>query len=205
MSVLSEAIPVKAPDAMDAGSARRAEYGSRRGWCLNQFYRTLLRSGAFRRERRVDWDRVDQFIFVCRGNICRSPYAARRARTLGLRSFSCGLHIGDNDAIDPLAAHVASCRGLDLTQHLPRPIDAIHLRRTDLLIGMEPAHLPPLRKSACACGAQVTLLGLWSTPAVPCLTDPYGLCEAYFYRCFMHIDAAVAGLAGALTEARDGP
>ncbi|HRX86058.1 MAG TPA: hypothetical protein P5572_13645 [Phycisphaerae bacterium] len=202
MSVLTESTDPTALVEAPAVEPCAAEFGTRRGRLQHHIFSLALRCGAFRRERRIDWSRVQQFIFVCRGNICRSPYAARRARVAGLRAFSCGLHIGDNVAIDPMAAMIARSRGLDLHQHVPRDIQQIRVNTGDLLVAMEPAHLQPLRKIIRNAGAQATLLGLWSTPRRPCLTDPYGLCEAYFNRCFMLIDSGIAGLAAAYTEAR---
>ena len=32
--------------------------------------------GAYAREREVDWQRVERLVYVCKGNINRSPYAA---------------------------------------------------------------------------------------------------------------------------------
>jgi len=196
--VASEAQPTPA-------SSFVAEYGRRRGWLANLTWSAALRIGALRQPRHVDWTCVQRFVFVCRGNICRSPYAARRARAAGLRAFSCGLHIGENTTVDPTAAMVARRRGLDLSSHQPRALMRMRVEPCDLLIAMEPAHLRPLRPIARRAGAQLTLIGLWSTPRRVCLTDPYGLCEEYFNRCFMLIDSAVAGMSAALTETSHDP
>jgi protein-tyrosine phosphatase len=193
--------------AASAPSAARvpAEYGSRRGWALHHASLLARCLGAFYREQRVDFTAVQQLIFVCRGNICRSPYAARRARAASMRAFSCGLDIGANNAVDPLAAEIARRRGLNLDAHHPRGLDQIRISSGDLIVAMEPAHLRRLRGPVRKAGAQLTLLGLWSTPLRPCLADPFGLSEEYCNRCFMLIDAAIAGLSTALSEAKGAP
>jgi hypothetical protein len=60
-----------------------------------------------------------------------------------------------------------------------------------------------LRLFAELAGAQTTLLGLWSTPPRPHLTDPYGGSVDYFNRCFMIIDSAVVRLGEMQREAVD--
>lgn len=183
-------------------NALRDEYGSRRGWAIERLWSLATMFGALRAYRHVDWSRVRQFVFVCRGNICRSPYAARRAKASGFVATSCGLDIGDNIAIDPMAAAVARRRGLDLLSHQPRELARMRPAADDLLVATEPSQLSAIGKEIGDSVAQVTLLGLWSTPQRRHLTDPYGLSEEYFNRCYMLIDSAIVGMGKALMEAR---
>jgi protein-tyrosine phosphatase len=185
------------------GDGLRQEYGSLRGWTRHLAWSASLRIGFLQYYRRLDWSRVRRFVFVCHGNICRSPYAARRARASGLHATSCGLDIGDNDAIHPVAADIAWRRGLDLRRHRPRGLAAIHAAPEDLFVATEPGQLRYLRLFAELAGAQTTLLGLWSTPPRPHLTDPYGGSVDYFNRCFMIIDSAVVRLGEMQREAVD--
>jgi protein-tyrosine-phosphatase len=109
--------------------------------------------------------------------------------------------VGGNTTIDPTAAMVARRRGLDLERHQPRAIASAHVESADLLVAMEPAQLSMVHALARTRGAQSTLLGLWSMPRRVCLTDPFGLHEEYFNRCFMLIDSAIARMSAELTEA----
>ena len=169
----------------------RVRYGGRRGWARHGATRLLHALGGLRRYEAVDWGRVGRLVFVCQGNLCRSPYAEARARALGLPAASFGLEAG-GEAADPVARAVARRRGLDLGRHRPRPAEA--LRPGDLLLGMEPWQAGRLLDAAPP-GAQVSLLGLWARPARPHLQDPYGLPAAYFDTCFAVIDNAVAWVA----------
>lgn len=203
MSVVdSPAISVAPPSA--ATSRMRREFGSRRGWALHGFWSAALRLGVLRSCLRVDWARVQRLVFVCRGNICRSPYAARRARQSGMRAYSCGLDVASHAAVPSPAEKIARRRGLDLSKHCPRTLGQMRAEPGDLFIPVEPGQLRPVRAHARSAGAQVTLLGLWSTPRRIHLTDPYGLDEEYFNRCFMLIDSAVACMSAKLSEAQRG-
>ena len=53
-----------------------------------------------------------RLVFVCSGNICRSPFAAEYARALGLPSASFGLHADDGAAANPQALAAARRRGI---------------------------------------------------------------------------------------------
>src|SRR5437588_1134030 len=63
-------------------------------------YRGLIRlalawlenlTGRHRQFKQIRWDRVARVVFVCHGNICRSPYAEGRAVSFGLPAASFGL------------------------------------------------------------------------------------------------------------------
>jgi len=203
MSVINSP-PISAAPPSAATGRVRCEFGSRRGWALHRFWSAALRLGFLRSCQRVDWARVQRLVFVCRGNICRSPYAARRARQSGMRAYSCGLDVAGHAAVHPTAEIVARRRGLDLSKHHPRTLGQMRAERGDLFIPVEPGQLSPVRAHARSTGAQVTLLGLWSTPQRIHLTDPYGLDEEYFNLCFMLIDSAVACMSAKLSEAQLG-
>ncbi|MCB9849912.1 MAG: hypothetical protein H6817_04330 [Phycisphaerales bacterium] len=194
--------PEKSQEVTANTAALRDEYGSRRGWAIDRAWTIAAKFGALRACSKIDWRRVRQFVFVCRGNICRSPYAARRAKAAGFVATSCGLHIGNNTAVDPMAVAVARRRGLDLANHQPRALARMRPADDDLLIATEPNQLAALRQSAAESAAQVTLLGWWSTPRRLHLTDPYGLSEEYFNRCYMLIDSAIVGMCAAHAEAQ---
>jgi protein-tyrosine phosphatase len=151
--------------------------------------------GEYERFREIDWARIERFVFVCQGNICRSPYAEARGRGLGIACASCGLGAGNGDAADLACRRIARRRGLDLSSHRSKSIGALRLLPSDLLVAMEPAQAERLLSLTRGSGAQVTLLGLWCKPRRAHLEDPYGLSEAYFDTCFDYIDRAVAKLA----------
>jgi protein-tyrosine phosphatase len=166
----------------------RARFGTARG--LARLVLSRLR--PWRRYSAVNWSRVERLVFVCTGNICRSPYAAALARRAGIPAISVALRGRSGAPAFPSAAAAAHDSGIDLSAHRSTPIDDVRLGPGDLLVAMEPWQAQALAGRA---GAQVTLLGLWSTPRRPHLHDPYGLCDDYFRTCFRLIDSAVAAIA----------
>lgn len=133
-------------------------------------------------------------VFVCKGNICRSPYAEARARALGFSSYSVGLETKNGNPADWTAQEVALKRGLNLSGHYTRSVEQFTPGPSDLLIGMEPAHAKRLQQLYGETEPQVTLLGLWRSPPMPHIQDPYGLGSAYFETCFTILDQAIEQL-----------
>jgi protein-tyrosine-phosphatase/peptidoglycan/xylan/chitin deacetylase (PgdA/CDA1 family) len=162
---------------------------------LKHYFASLWNKlGGFRAFRNVDWTRVQRLVFVCRGNICRSPYAEVRACNAGLNAVSFGLTAKTGAPANPDAIENAAVCGIDLGHHRSRRREDIEIRPGDLLIGMESWQATALQLMAKKQNAQVTLLGLWSTPPRPYIHDPFGHRESYFQACFSVIEAAVDGM-----------
>ena len=95
----------------------RARFGTYRGLVRLLLAEVENRSGNFRRFKQIRWESVKRAVFVCHGNICRSPYAARRAEAYGLTVASFGLSAGTGESADPSARRIAARRGVDLADH----------------------------------------------------------------------------------------
>lgn len=121
-----------------------------------------------------------RLLFVCSGNICRSPMAAAIAdrialeRGLDVEIRSAGtLGLQDRPA-EPRA--VAVCReiGLDLSAHRSRPLTAELVRWADRIFVMEDAHGLAVRELVPEVGEQVVIpLGPLAGRAY--IADPIGL------------------------------
>ena len=96
-------------------------------------------------------------LFVCLGNICRSPtvhgvfreLAQREAPGLVSEVDSAGTadyHVGRPP--DPRSCHAAAQRGYDLSDLRARQVEAIDFERFDLLLAMDRANLQALRELA---------------------------------------------------------
>ena len=162
------------------------------------YYLCLLayRIGFWRKFECVDWPRVKRLVFVCMGNICRSPYAEAVAAGFWTPVISAGLVRRSGGRANPDAIRNAKWREVDLTGHSVRSIDDLDIGPEDLIIGMEPwqvrrlKHIGRVRNSQ----AQITLLGLWGGRPEPYIGDPYGCSDSYFQTCYVRIDAGVAGI-----------
>jgi protein-tyrosine phosphatase len=183
--------------------ARR--YGRKMG--LVRHYSQLARYmlGAFSSLKRVEWKNVRRLVFVCKGNICRSPYAEARARIMGLACSSFGLEAEACVPADPSAIRGARARGLDLTPHRAQSASQFTMAAGDLLTAMEPWQVAQLQSRPLPTGAQVTLLGLWCSPRRPHIEDPFGLSDDYFQTCFGIIDNALGSMSALIAKPETNP
>jgi protein-tyrosine-phosphatase len=117
-------------------------------------------------------------LFVCTGNICRSPFAEAVARAEGLDVESAGLeaYAGAGPTDDAIA--VARERGYDLSSHHARPLTEEMLQRADVVVGMTAAHVSAL-------GERARLLGEAD------LDDPIGRGRDVYRRVYAQIEADV--------------
>lgn len=177
-------------------------YGGKRGFLEHARTRVLFALGAYRKLCHIDWAAVGRMVFVCAGNICRSPYASARACSMGVPAVSFGLEATDGALADPAASRNALLRGLDLSAHRSTRAKSSSFASDDLIIAFEPGHLAELWRRGRREGP-ASLLGIWERPVRPHIQDPYGRSDSYFQQCFSVIDANVAALVGHMV--RRGP
>ncbi|WP_224981911.1 arsenate reductase/protein-tyrosine-phosphatase family protein [Geomonas agri] len=143
--------------------------------------------------KNIDGSRVGRLVFVCFGNVCRSPYAEVAAQTQGISATSCGVAVRRSAPAELTAVEAALLRGIDLTKHRSRSIYQVELNPSDCLVVMAPSQLTVALAVAAENGCQVTLIGLWCDPAIAEIADPYGRPLEEFRQCFDDIDRALAG------------
>lgn len=176
-------------------------YGGYWGYLAHVRARAQQALGAYRELTNIDWTRVARLVFVCTGNICRSPYAAARSRALGVPAISLGLGASDGAPSDPSAARNAAVRGLELSHHRSARLESSRIEADDLVIVFEPLQLQAVRYRCPQPELAVTLLGIWSQPMRPHVYDPYGRSDRYFQECFALIDRNI----GELVQRVSGP
>lgn len=169
----------------------RARFGTYRGLIRLLLAQIEDSTGSYNGFKQIRWGRVKRVVFVCHGNICRSPYAERRAATYGLPTASFGLSARTGTSADPSASRIAARRGIELANHCACDASDFEFSNDDLLVLMEPRQARGMLSRLPAVPCQVTLLGLWSRPRRPHIHDPHRLSEAYWERCFDVIDSAV--------------
>lgn len=174
-------------------------YGSRRGLVRATWYRMRYLFGSYQAYNKIDWSSVERLVFICKGNICRSAFAEAVAHSYGIDAISCGLDTIEDAPANTNAISAAKQLGFDLDGHVTRPIMYLVLKKTDLLIAMEPWQLEFLKKNLCR-NHQYTLLGLWSNPILPYIQDPYNASQNYFNKCFMYINESVYAISKKLSN-----
>jgi protein-tyrosine phosphatase len=147
-------------------------------------------------------------LFVCMGNICRSPTAEAVLRHLAaqagwgdrLQVDSAGTgswHVGEPP--DPRAVAAAAARGIRLTG-AARQVRASDLERFDLVLALDRSNLSDLRRLARGTtgGARLGLLREYDPAAVAAGTldvpDPYYGAEGGFDEVLDIVEAACRGL-----------
>jgi protein-tyrosine phosphatase len=157
-------------------------YGSKRGLLNSVWFTILTLLGGYRHYQEIDWSKVSRLVFICHGNICRSPLGDVYARKAGVSAESYGLHCRDGANAEPRAAAYAQSISISLEDHRSRNIKAYADSESDLLIVMEPAHLVELKKYA-PLKAQTTLAGLWMAKSCAYIHDPYNTSDKFFSAC----------------------
>ena len=179
------------------------KFGSRRACVSFLGHQVGYSLGAYRHYLNIDWSRVDRLVFLCRGNICRSPLGEYAARSAGAAACSAGLSCGEPRAADPRAIDFAVARGLPLDRHLTMAVQELPLGDGDLIVGMEPVHLAELMELGITRG-QRTLLGLWCAPRRPFIADPFCANIRYFHYCEELVVQGAVALAAAMRQQAGG-
>jgi low molecular weight protein-tyrosine phosphatase len=149
-------------------------------------------------------------LFVCMGNICRSPTAEGAFQALidggGLKGISCdsagtiGFHVGEPP--DRRATAVAAARGIDLSHQRSRRVDLDDFQRFDYILAMDRANLSDLLAMAPKdCRARIELFLAYAPEAGPAeVPDPYYGGGQGFDHVLDLVEAASGGLMAALQE-----
>lgn len=149
------------------------------------------------------------FLFVCRGNICRSPFAEHLARRIAkeklvthFRFGSAGIDVGTAVPPPDTAKEVAGNYSVNLDGHLSKSIKEIDIKAYDMIIAMESRQLKDLVDLFPWLRNKIFLLPLFqflnSHPPAGFLRynipDPYGNGRDEFVRCFDRIKLCVESL-----------
>ena len=148
---------------------------------------------------------LTKILFVCSGNICRSPTAEGVARhlieTAGLAGSiivdsagTNGYHVGE--APDPRARKAAEKRGYDLSGLRARKLEIEDFHKFDLLLAMDAGHLRIMREQCPeAYRPKLQLLMKYArSHALDEVPDPYFGAEKGFEAVLDYCEDAVEGL-----------
>ena len=116
---------------------------------------------------------MNDVLFVCSGNTCRSPMAAClfnaycEANGLPDRAESAGLYAADGAPASDGAFAAMKERGLSLSRHTAQPVTSALLRNTRLALCMSEAHAEALRQRFPHIATPIEGLS-------PAVADPFG-------------------------------
>jgi protein-tyrosine-phosphatase len=137
------------------------------------------------------------FLAVCTGNICRSPMAEGILRTLSRHSryispSSAGTDAMDGNHATEFAILASREKGVDISDHRARTLDAALINTNDVILCMELSHVELiLSLDNSACKRVFNLAEFAGQPGKKKIADPYG-CSLREYRlCFEEINRSI--------------
>jgi len=148
-------------------------------------------------------------LFICKGNICRSPFADRLAKKIFAGSLSYPIAV-DSAGLDvktplpspPNAVEAAGNFEIDLRNHRSKRFTAEMFGEFDMIVSMETRQYQVLSRSSSNSCAKLFLLPFFEDhnrrpSGYECynLPDPYGKGLEEFNRCFQRIERCLGGMA----------
>jgi protein-tyrosine-phosphatase/predicted ATP-grasp superfamily ATP-dependent carboligase len=164
-----------------------------------QSWRTLRRQLQRHRsllQRLAATGGLHKIVFLCYGNICRSPLAAKLAgqRLSGVTIESAGFHQQEGRSCPKKIQRIGNSFGVDLSGHRSRRVTPELLANADLVIAMDKENLNCLRHEFPEVMERTILLGLFGNPPALAIADPYLADEAITHRICEQVRSSV-GLA----------
>lgn len=144
-------------------------------------------------------------VFVCLGNVCRSPYAARVAARLGMDRHveidSAGF-IGPDRGPPDAALRVALRRGTDHADHRSKLLSSELAEKADALVVFDRYNVARMRSTFPAHMDRIFWLGdfdpVWSGKRA--IIDPWGKADEEFDVTFERIERCVAVMLEVMEE-----
>lgn len=143
---------------------------------------------------------VTSMLFVCLGNICRSPFGAELAQRLaadnghaGMRFSSAGIRPSQDHRSPDAACQASLAYGITLTNHRPQELTAALMQAHDIVVVMEWRQLEQLRAAYPEHRQRIFLLPLFDEGARNAyerynIADPFGRPLDAFEECYRRMD-----------------
>lgn len=195
------------------GGALARRLSAWHGGFIRALWKIGLLVGVHRRDINSRFPRpVTRVLVLCKGNICRSPFADRwlHGKTSELNTpleiSSAGLDTTPGKEAYPLATIVSRDYGIDLGRHRTTMVSAELVTQADVILVMEVAHIRQLLEMFPDAGRKTFLLGHFAKEQpVTDIQDPYGGTPEEFARCYACLVAACEGFLVQLKAQADPP
>jgi len=168
--------------------------------------RARTRHAALRREAGALARPLGSVLFLCLGNLCRSPFAEAAAaqRLAGVAIASAGFLSHDGRPSPPHVVQAARSLGVDLSGARARRVTAAQVEQADLIVCMDLGHLQRMADEFPQALGKTTLLGLFEPGGPVEMRDPYDLSAAATRAVFVQMLQAIAALAALAAQAAPG-
>jgi protein-tyrosine-phosphatase/predicted ATP-grasp superfamily ATP-dependent carboligase len=118
--------------------------------------------------------KAQRLLFLCKGNICRSPFADVVSRTLGRESASAGCFPLEHRRCPPAAIQAAKELGVDLKTHRSKIVDKQLVDWADLILIFDDEQRLELEARWPEKLSKVRYLGALEDSGTLAIQDPYG-------------------------------
>lgn len=134
--------------------------------------------------RHANYKDLNRILFICEGNICRSPFAEKYLKKIrpDINVASSGLQFQSSKMSPLKALRAAKERGVDLVSHYSSYINDLDLEKFDALFVMDKSNYQKLLKEYPKGAERVFFLD----PGGP-ISDPFGGSENDFKVCYERI------------------
>ena len=173
------------------------------------FFRFLTARPSWRRAQKRRLRRLSKagprLLFVCRGNICRSPFAEIYARQrLGGNAYtlrSAGSYPVEGRSSPPEALAAGRALGVSLDAHRSRTLTKDLVDWAGVILCMDDRDREILRTSYPSAGGKMFYLGAFAPPSAALqIADPWSQPPERYASCYRELTAAVDGLVTTLEE-----
>ena len=133
-------------------------------------------------------------LFVCKGNICRSPFAEQYARKVlpsSVEVSSSGYWRDTGRPCPTESVEVARGMGIDLTAHRSQLLSDEAVRAADIVFVFDEENLSVVRELHPAVDGKLHRIGLLSPEGPVNIRDPYGAEFAHYQRSYADIARAL--------------
>ncbi len=142
--------------------------------------------------------RSEKIHFVCKGNICRSPFAEYYARSIltdGIITSSSGYYEPAGRESPPEAIQAARELGIDISSHSSLVIDGVIVQQQDIIFVFDESIYSKILDLFPEAGSKIFKIGSLVYPPVAGISDPYGKDLGEFRRIYSLIREAVDRIA----------
>lgn len=137
----------------------------------------------------------ERVLFVCSGNMCRSPYGAARFASLAqsrkVQVVSAGTLRLVGRGAAPEMMKTAAENGLNLETHRSNALSKMLIQASDVIFVMELIHRQEVLRLCPDAANKIVLLGNWLPEPVQELVDPMGKSPEVYREVAAQIDSAL--------------
>jgi protein-tyrosine-phosphatase len=148
-------------------------------------------------EIRLSDKQVEKILFLCYGNICRSPMAEKLAMRLlpKVEVSSAGFYEREGRSTPDEVQSAAESLGINLSDCASKRVTREMVQRADLVVLMDLYNFRDFRREFPGEETKVLFLGLLLDPPQLGITDPYGKAPDEIARILSEIEKGVTALA----------